>query len=136
MHVEMLKDATLEQLKSFVTDFIFELDGDMHDKAEDELHIAIYGPHFTEASLTPAVAELGLPKPWTVDETNSVARQSGVTFADSNQYDWNYAMNLMRAEFGGAISDDAGTYAKLAKKFLSGKPGRAWKYYLSMRLCR
>ena len=73
---------------------------------------------------------------WTLEETNSVARQHGIEFIHCNQYDWNYVMNMIYSDYYGSVSNETSVYVKLAKKFLQDKDapeGKALKYYLAMK---
>ena len=128
MHVKMLKDATADQMASFIKRFIFELKGrdeELYNEAEDCLYREVYGDHFTEWSLGKALECLpGKPK-WTVEETTSVAMSNGMEHI--NEYDWNYAMNASYDMFHEVVPDTLSTYVKLAKRFYDG--GRAYKLW-------
>lgn len=73
---------------------------------------------------------------WSIEQTNTVARQNGVQFSNFNEYDWNYVMNMIYSDYYGAVPNDMSTYVKLSKKFLDDKDapeGKALHYYLTMR---
>lgn len=73
---------------------------------------------------------------WTVEETTLVAKQSGITFDNFNEYDWNYVMNMIYSDYYGAIPNEVSSYVKLAKKFIMDKDadkGKALKYYISFK---
>ena len=73
---------------------------------------------------------------WSVEQTTSAARQSGVTFDKFNEYDWNYVMNMIYSDYYGAVPNDTNMYAKLSKKFLEdkdAKSGKAFCYYMAMK---
>lgn len=144
MHKKILEDATLEQLKTFIDWSLCELkykDHDMYEELELELYKEVYGCHFNEWKLKKAVEEFKnedgtTGAHWTLEETNSVARQYGIEFVSINQYDRNYTLNMIYSDYYGSISNDIQVYVKLAKKFLQDKDapqGKAFKYYIAMK---
>ena len=144
MHKTLISKASEEQLREFACDALSMLKETHHDIYEElELHLykEIYGKHFSDWLLEKATKDMinedGTYGPhWTVDQTNSVARNNGIIFKEYNEYDWNYVMNMLYSDYYGAVSDDPNTYAKLAKKFLQdkdAKEGKALCYYLAMK---
>jgi len=144
MHKTLIEHASYEQLKSFICDtlsMLKETHSDLYEDLEIHLYKEIYGKHFSDWLLEKAtkymVNEDGTTGPhWTIDETNSVARNMNITFKEYNEYDWNYTMNMIYSDYYGAVSDDVNTYAKISKKFLTdkdAKEGKALCYYLAMK---
>ena len=144
MHKKILEDVTLEQLKKFVNHSLCELklkDYEMYEELELELYTEVYGFHFNEWMLKCALENMHNEDEtkgghWTLEETNSVARQHGIEFIHCNQYDWNYVMNMIYSDYYGSVSNETSAYVKLAKKFLQDKDapeGKALKYYLAMK---
>lgn len=144
MHKKLLKYATDEQLREFVDDtlgMLKETNEDLYDELEIHLYKEIYGCHFSDWMLESAVKHMinedgTTGAHWTIDQTNNVARQIGIPFDKYNEYDWNYAMNMMYSDFYGAVNNEVNTYAKMAKKFLEdkdAKEGKALRYYLAMK---
>lgn len=144
MHKKLIKLATEEQLRDFVDDamsMIKETHEDLYDDLEMYLYKELYGCHFSDWLLEKAVSGMinedgTTGGHWTLEQTNSVARQSGSSFDVYNQYDWNYVMNMLYSDYYGVLSNDATLYAKLSKRFLEdkdAKQGKALHYYLAMR---
>ena len=144
MHKKILEEISLEQLKKFVDWSLCELkykDYEMYEELEHELYITVYGHHFNEWELKKALEHMEnedgtVGGHWTLEETNSVARQHGIEFVHMNQYDFNYVMNMMYSDFYGSVPNETSSYVKLAKKFLQDKDapdGKALKYYLAMK---
>ena len=144
MHKKLIKIATDEQLREFVDDALGMIKGtneDLYDELELHLYKEIYGCHFCDWLLEKAVSKMvnedgTTGGHWSVEQTNSVAKSLGVSFMDFNEYDWNYAMNMMYSDYYGAVSNDASTYGKMAKKFLEDKDakhGKALLYYIAMK---
>lgn len=143
MHRKILEDATLEQTKEFIDRSLRKVkfvDEEMYEDLEHELYVDVYGYHFNawllKCALEGMTNEDGTKGGhWTLEETNSVARQNGIEFIHCNEYDWNYVMNMIYSDFYGSVSNETSTYVKLAKKFLQDKDapeGKALKYYLAM----
>lgn len=143
MHKELLKTATPEQLKEFVScslDMIKETHHDLYEDLEMYLYKMIYGCHFCEDLLKKAlehmVNEDGTKGGhWKIEQTNSVARSKGIMFDKFNEYDFNYVMNMMYSDYYGAVPNDTDTYYKMALKFLNDKDapeGKAFKYYFKL----
>lgn len=143
MHKELVKYATPEQLKEYVTcslDMIKETNHDLYEDLEMYLYKMIYGCHFSEWLLKKATEKMHnedgtIGGHWTLEQTNSVARGKGLTFSNFNQYDFNYVMNMIYSDYYGAIPNDVDTYYKLAVKFINdkdGKEGKAFNYYYKM----
>ena len=143
MHKMMIKDATEEQLRDFVSDaitMIKETNYDLYEKLEMYLYKEIYGCHFNEWMLEKATKSLinedgTTGAHWTLEQTNNVAKQLGINFMDFNEYDWNYVMNMIYSDYYGSVTNDTNTYAKMSRKFLEdkdAKEGKALHYYLEI----
>ena len=144
MHKTLINKATDSQLREFIDDALGMLKETHHDIYEDlemYLYKEIYGKHFSDWLLEKAtknmINEDGTHGPhWTIEQTNSVARNLGITFKEYNEYDWNYTMNMIYSDYYGAVADDVTAYSKLAKSFLhdkDAKEGKALCYYLAMK---
>lgn len=144
MHTQILKDASLSQTKDFVDKalrMIKETNKSLYESLEEYLYKEVYGCHFTEWLLKEALSTLENEDgtkgaKWSVEDTNSVARNNGVKFDTFNEYDFNYVMNMVYSDYYGVVDDSVGSYLKLAKKFLMDKDapqGKAFKYYMAMR---
>lgn len=144
MHKHLLKVATDEQVRAFVDDalsMIKETHEDLYEDLEMYLYKELYGCHFCDWLLEKAVNKMdnedgSTGGHWTLEETNSVAKQNGITFDRFNEYDWNYVMNMKYSDYYGAVPNDLSSYVKLARKFLmdkDAKEGKALKYYLAMK---
>lgn len=144
MHSQLIKHASDVQLREFATDaltMIKETNDDLYEKLEMYLYKQMYGCHFTDWLLEKATSKFtnedGTKGPhWTLEQTNNVARQNGISFEHFNEYDWNYVMNMMYSDYYGAVSNDVTTYYKMARKFLEDKDareGKALAYYLAMK---
>lgn len=144
MHKSILKDAADDQVRSFAYDFIGMLKGvnpELYRQAEDLLYKDVYGCHFNEWSLACAtegmINEDGTTGPhWTVEQTDSVAKQHGIRMQSYNKYDWNYVMNMVYSDYYGVIGNDTDAYCKVARRFIEDRDapeGKAYVYYMSMR---
>ena len=143
MHRKILEDATLEQTKEFIDRSLRKVkfvDEEMYEDLEHELYVDVYGYHFNEWFLKSALEKMSNEDGtkgghWTLEETNSVAKQYNIEFKSFNEYDWNYVMNMVYSDYYGTVSNETSAYVKLAKKFLQDKDapeGKALKYYLVM----
>lgn len=141
MHSKLLQVADCEQLKRFADNalsMLKETNPNIYDTLEIYLYKEIYGMHFSDWMVEKAtknmINEDGTTGPhWTVEQTTSVAKQNNITFDSFNEYDWNYVMNMIYSDYYGAVSNEASSYMKLAKKFLMDKDageGKALCYYL------
>lgn len=144
MHKKIMKDLNEQQLRDFLDETILmirETNTELYEKVEISLYKLAYGCHFNawmlECATKGMVNEDGTTGPhWTVEQTNNVARQNGITFDRFNEYDWNYVMNMIYSDYYGAVSNDLSVYVRLARKFLDDKDapeGKALHYYLAMR---
>lgn len=143
MHTKLIENASLDVLKEFSLEalsIIKKKDRELYKELELCLYKKIYGCHFNEWSLKKATEHLQNEDGttgayWDIEKTNSLARQNGITFTDFNEYDWNYVVNIMYSDYYGAVNNDATTYVKMAKKFLTDKDapkGKAFIYYLAL----
>ncbi|MBR3208857.1 MAG: hypothetical protein IKF82_01170 [Bacilli bacterium] len=144
MHRKILKDINDEKLRNFVDEAIMmirETNYELYENLELALYKETYGCHFNDWMLTEAVKNLqnedGTTGPhWSVEQTTSVAKSNGISFDHFNEYDWNYAMNMVYSDYYGAIPNETINYVRLARKFLEdrdAKEGKAFKYYISMK---
>lgn len=144
MHKKMIEDATPEQIKEFLKDTLSMLkstDHDLYEQLEYSLYKELYGCHFNKWSLECALKDMQNEDGttgghWSVEQTNSVAKQNDIHFTNFNEYDWNYVMNMIYSDYYGAISNDLMSYVKLAKKFIMDKDaceGKAYRYYNAMK---
>ena len=144
MHKYLLKEASDSQLREFIDDalgMIKETNDELYETLETYLYKEIHGCHFSDWLLQKATKYMAnedgtTGAHWTVEQTNAVARQNGITFEKFNEYDWNYVMNMIYSDYYGAISNDVSSYYKMAKKFLEdkdAKEGKALTYYWAMK---
>lgn len=144
MHKTLIKEATEEQLREFITDALSMLKETHHDLYEDlELHLykELHGCHFTEWLVERATSSMinedgTTGRHWTVEQTTSVAKSNGIVFEHFNEYDWNYTMNMIYSDYYGSVTNDTSNYVKLARKFLEDRDapeGKALKYYLTFK---
>lgn len=144
MHKKIIKDATDEQLREYVTDslsMLKETNREVYDDLELYLYKLVYGCHFNSWLLEKALHEMinedgTKGKHWSLDETSSVAKQYDISFTKYNEYDWCYVMNMLYSDYYGSVPDDVSTYAKMSKKFLEDRDnasGKALKYYIAMK---
>lgn len=143
MHTKLLEVATHQQLKDFLHkqfDELKSVDKKMYDELENNLYFCIYGFHFNETMLKKALENMENEDGtkgghWTLEQTNSVAKQQSIVFSSFNEFDFNYVMNMVYSDYYGAIPNELNYYFKIAKKFLMDKDacdGKALKYYLAM----
>lgn len=143
MHTRIIEDANLEQLKDFAhyaVGMVKRIDKDVYEDIEMYLYKEVYGCHFNKWLLDKAVKgminEDGTTGPhWTLEQTNAVAKSSGISFNTFNEYDWNYVMNMLYSDYYDSVPNDTNVYVRMARKFLEDKdadPGKAFKYYIAM----
>ena len=143
MHHKLLEEATHEQLKAFAShefDRLREFDKDLYQEMECDLYMAVHGPHFTQWKYEKAVEALdnanGTKGPhWTVSDITSYAKSRGLTYANFNEYDFAYAMNMAYSDYYGVIPDSVDGYFKVAKAFIEDKDapeGKAFLYWKAM----
>ena len=144
MHRKILEDATMEQLEKYLDDqlmLVKQRDYEMYEELEIDLYKEVYGCHFNDWMLEKALKKMvnedgTYGGHWTVEQTNSVAKNMGISFTNFNEYDFNYVMNMLYSDYYGAVNNDPNTYARMAKKFLDDKDaygGKAFRYYLAMK---
>lgn len=144
MHKKILEEATFEQLKNFVDHSLCELkykDYEMYEELELELYKDVYGCHFNSWILEKVLKNMANEDGtkgahWSLEQTNNVAKNNGVTFEHFNEFDWNYVMNMMYSDYYKSGGNNTGFYAELAKAFLMDKDapeGKALRYYLAMK---
>ena len=143
MHIELIKKATEEQLRSFTKIALEKIKAsnkELYDELELHLYKEVYGCHFNEELLTKATSafinEDGTNGPhWSLEQTTMVARSNGIEFKKFNEYDWNYVLNMIYSDYYGSVPNETSTYVKMARKFLEDKDseaGKALKYYLAV----
>lgn len=143
MHVKILEDATLEQLKEFIDYAIKEAksyDEHLYEAMEMCLYKKVHGYHFCDWMLAKALQGMvnedgSHGGHWSIADTTAVAKQYNIRFINFNEYDWNYVMNMMYSDYYGSVPNEVITYVKLAEKFLMDKDagvGKAFKYYVAM----
>ena len=143
MHTKLIESATHEQLKKFLFKQFEELkhaDKEMYEELEMNLYICVNGEHFNEHLLNKALScmenEDGTKGGhWNLEQTNSVAKQYGISFNHFNEFDFNYVMNMIYSDYYGVFPNETTYYVKMAEKFLKDKDapdGKALKYYLAM----
>lgn len=60
----------------------------------------------------------------------------GISFRDFNEYDWNYAMNMIYSDYCEVLGDNVTSYVRMAHKFLNDKDapdGKALRYAMCMK---
>lgn len=143
MYKKILKDTSDEQLREFINDalsMIKETNHELYDTLEIYLYKEVYGCHFNDWLLQKALDKMinedgTTGGHWSLEQTNSVAKQNNIAFTKFNEYDWNYVMNMMYSDYYGAVSNDVSNYVRLALKFLDdkdAKDGKAFCYYIAM----
>lgn len=114
---------------------------DRYQDIKTNLYILVNGYHFDEDTLNDIYEDMvnddgsRVPK-WSVEETNSVARSNGISFRDFNEYDWNYAMNMIYSDYCEVLGDNVTSYVRMAHKFLNDKDapdGKALRYAMCMK---
>lgn len=124
-----------------VLDMLEKAHPDKYREIHNELYIAVNGYHFNEDMLKDSFKTMknddGSKAPkWSVKETNDAARSHGVAFADFNEYDWNYTMNMLYSDYCMVLGDNETSYVKMAEKFLDdkdGPDGKALIYSMCMK---
>ena len=145
MHTKIIEEATHEQLKDFAYRAFDMIKRNVNEETYEDIEMIlykdVYGCHFNKWLLEKALSHLENEDDtkgghWTVEQTNSVARNYDVKFERFNEYDWNYVMNMMYSDYYKTGGNNTGFYAELSKAFLMDKDapeGKALKYYLAMR---
>lgn len=142
MLMKMLSEATPSQLEEFASLLKSEISQGSINKLCEGLYRLIYGSHFNEWSLKEALSSMKNEDGsegghWSVEQTMSMAEERGVPLDGSfNEYDWCYAMNMVRSDYYGSVPDETSSYVALARRFLEDRdapPGKAFRYYMCMR---
>lgn len=142
MYKHILKEASDEQLREFVDGalgMLKETNTETYKTLDSYLYKIMYGSHFNSEVLKEAVSKMinedgTTGGHWTLEQTNNVARQNGITFDTFNEYDWNYVMNMMYSDYYGVVPNDV--LVKLAIRFLmdkDAKEGKAYCYYMAIK---
>ncbi len=113
---------------------------DLYDELMHDLYIMIYGEHFNKDLAIEAVSKLvnedGSPAPhWSLEETKKIALQNNIDFDSFTEYDWYFVLNDLYSDYCKVFGQDTNSYIQLAKCWLydkDAKPGKAYKYYLSI----
>lgn len=106
-----------------------------YKKAFARIHSIVYGNHFSKCLAEHAVNDMvnadgtvgGL---YSLEDTNSVLKQFGWKL---NEYDFYYAMNMMRSDYSKLFNSDTAVYAKMAYAYLTdvdAPKGRAVMTYI------
>lgn len=138
---EILNDATEQDVKNFVSDFMARLECLMPQAYEElmlELHKNVYGSHFSKALACKAVSELedsnGVKGgKYSLEEVNKIRRDYNI---DLNEYDFYFAINMLYSDYSKLLNNELSSYVKMTCLFLEDEDapeGKALKYYLSMR---
>ena len=138
---EILNDATEQDLKNFVSDFMTRLECVMPQAYEElmlELHKNVYGFHFSKGLALKAVSELedsneNKGGKYSLEEACKIRRDYNISL---NEYDFFYVLNVMYSDYSKLLNNDLVSYVKMVSLFLKvedAPEGKALKYYLSMR---
>lgn len=144
MYKNLIKAATDQQLREFTNDalsMLKETNPETYKELERYLYKEVYGLHFNEWLLNEAVSKMKnedgtVGAHWSLEQTNSVAKNNNIPFSKYNEYDFNYVMNMIYSDYYGAVPNDISTYTRLALKFLEdkdAKEGKAYCYYMAMK---
>ena len=114
---------------------------DMYKETKMKLYVAVNGYHFNQHMLDDVYATMvndnGTPAPkWSMEDTTSVARNMGIVFDKFNEYDWNYAMNMIYSDYSEVLGENVQSYSRMAVKFLDDKDapeGKALRYAMCMK---
>lgn len=143
MYKYLLRAATNEQVRDFTDNalaMIKETNPKLYEELVMYLYKDLYDRHFSDWMLDVALKNMtnkdgSRGGHWSVEQTNSVAKQNGVSFDKFNEYDFNYVMNMMYSDYYGSVPNETSSYFKLAIAFLEdkdGPDGKALRYYLAM----
>ena len=141
MHEKIISELSEAKLRVFAKeslDYIKLYNHEMYEEIEYKLYVEMYGHHFTKWLLDEALCCLENEDGtkgghWTLEQTNSVARNKGVQYTNFNEYDFCYTMNMIYSDYYGAVRDDVENYYNLSIKFLKDKDfgeGKAFCYYM------
>lgn len=95
---------------------------------EKYVNLAIHGKHLTEEMLEKAINGMefsGNTSPWTLTQTNEVAKSLGIVFEKYNQYDFNFMMNWYMSDMAETWGLDAMKYGKFSHFMLTKDPDNA-----------
>lgn len=133
-------DMMIKCFDNVLTD-MKEMHPDKYKEIKNKLYIAINGYHFNEEMLDDTyrnmVSDDGSKVPrWSLSDTTQWARNSGISFRNFNEYDWNYVMNMLYSDYCVVLGDNSMSYVKMAEKFLNDKDapdGKALRYSMCMK---
>lgn len=118
----------IKYLKEYPEKMYFALE-ELSDEYPDEVDVAvnmsIQGKHLTEEMLEKAIEGMDFVDnitPWTLAQTNEVARSIGLEFNKFNQYDFNFMMNWYLSDMAEIWGNDATKYGKYARFMLEKDP--------------
>lgn len=138
---EILNDATEQDLKNFVSDFMARLECVMPQAYEElmlELHKNVYGSHFSKTLACKAVSELedsngNKGGKYSLEEVNKIRRDYNINL---NENDFYFVINMLYSDYSKLLNNDLSLYVKMTCLFIEDEDapeGKALKYYLSMR---
>ena len=124
-HCSGIKDIALEQLLMMI-----EL-GSMNTQTNIGLGVVNISDNasYNCSALTGSTSSLG-------NTTGRATSTNGVSFRDFNEYDWNYAMNMIYSDYCEVLGDNVTSYVRMAHKFLNDKDapdGKALRYAMCMK---
>lgn len=118
----------LEYLEEYPEKMEFALE-ELHEiyptEVEKCVDLAIRGKHLTEELLEKAINGMdfiGNTSPWTLTQTNEVAKALGITFEKYNEYDFNFMMNWFMSDMAETWGVDAMKYGQYSKFMLEKDP--------------
>lgn len=107
----------------------------------EKIYILIYGNHFSEEIATMAVADMENEDgtqggKWSISDSLVIAKKYGATFANFNDADWFYVLNMMYSDYCTIFTDKEDMYAVLSMAYLydkDGIEGKAFLQYLAIK---
>lgn len=121
-------EEKLNHLKEYPEKMKFaleELYQEYPEMAEKFVNLAVIGKHLTEDMLEKAINGMefsGSVTPWTINQTNDVAKSLGIIFEKFNQYDFNFMMNWYLSDMAEVWGTDAIKYGKYSYYMLTNDP--------------
>lgn len=135
MNSDELIKKTLKEKLTYIKEYpekmkiaLDEIGEDYPKEVEKYINIAILGKHLTKEMLEDAIEGMefaGDLSPWTITQTNDIAKQINVDFNKFNQYDFNFMMNWFLSDMSEIWGTDAVKYGKYAKFMLEKDPDNA-----------
>ncbi len=115
-----------------------EVDKESYENLKEKIYIVIYGYRLSDHLCKEWVEHMKnndgtTGEHWTLEETNQVARQIGLSLGGSiSECEWWAIMNMIYSDYYGCVPNDVNIYAKMSRAFIEdidANEGKIYNYY-------